>query len=176
MTPPSHRTRLACPPRWFRRGKRSAIGAMAQARNSRSWRTVTVSRWRRSGLTAADFASREGFRFRLFASGRAVWGVVSVRSTGPQSSRSRSLCRRGDGLFDRGVGSRRSHPMRAGRRRHVHRGARARAQRSVSGCSRFEPSRARPTNTSRSLRASRARASEARLLLRPIDRDRARAT
>jgi hypothetical protein len=42
---------------------------MAQARKSRSWWTVTVSRWRRSGQTAADFALREG----LSVSGLRFW-------------------------------------------------------------------------------------------------------
>jgi hypothetical protein len=33
---------------------------MARARQTRSWWTTTVARWRKSGLTAAEFASREG--------------------------------------------------------------------------------------------------------------------
>jgi hypothetical protein len=33
---------------------------MAQARQTRSWWTTTVARWRKSGQTAAEFASREG--------------------------------------------------------------------------------------------------------------------
>jgi len=33
---------------------------MAQARQTRSWWTGTVAQWRRSGLTAAQFAVREG--------------------------------------------------------------------------------------------------------------------
>jgi hypothetical protein len=50
---------------------------MARARQSKSWWTSTVARWRRSGLTAAAFATQEG----LSVSSLRRWSSALSRDT-----------------------------------------------------------------------------------------------
>jgi hypothetical protein len=50
---------------------------MAKARQSRSWWTSTVARWRRSGLTAAAFATQE----ELSVSSLRWWSSALGRGT-----------------------------------------------------------------------------------------------
>jgi hypothetical protein len=61
---------------------------MARARKTRSWWTTTVARWRKSGLTAAEFASREGL---------SVW---SLRWWSSELRHGTRACRHGSGAIE----------------------------------------------------------------------------